>query len=204
MANDVFEGSVVTLVGEDPSGVATTGTFRLMVDGKEIGSFTENLSEDGRATKDYVLPPMPRDKDHYNFGYFFSAGEQSVEGSDFKVWRKVVVLRALDVDKELKPFPRFKVVVKQDGGIEEKVTIVGTGDYRWICKKPAPVTIEAVAPGEIKKWNSETGAIREFEAQKKFEAEFVAPTAPAKGETLKQYVNRKSRKKGRDEREGWT
>ncbi len=197
MPIDIFEKSTVTLTGEVQSGHkrATEATFRILRNGIQLTTVSAPL-KDQRAETTWECPELGDDDDPYVLSF-----KMEIEGREYnvtktyKVWPRQVKLTALRV-VDGKPFQYFKVKAVQ-GGSKDAITDI-KGECTVFLSEPAPVTFEAVAPGEIKEWVKDRGRKRIFKAERKYKAEFVTPKKSAKPYT--QLVNLSTRNKGRDQR----
>ncbi len=197
MPIDIFEKSTLTLTGDVQSGHrrATEATFRILKNGLQFTSVSAPI-KDRTAVATWECPELGDDDEPWVLSI-----KMEIEGREYnvtktyKVWPRWVHLTALRV-ADGKPFQFFKLTAKQSAS--RAVVTDAKGECVVFLDEPAPVTFEAVAPGEIKAWQKDTGRRRRFTAERKYRAEFVAPTKSAK--PYVQRVNLSTTKHGRDQR----
>lgn len=197
MPTDIFERSKITLSGEILSGhrSARTATFRVSKNGAPLAAPTAPIAGD-RCSVEWLTPEVGDAEDFYVLSF-----EMDVEGrvykiaDSYKVWPRWVQLRVLRVG-DLKPFQHFKLRVKQGNAVAAVTDL--RGEFMAFLQKPAPVTFDAVAPGEWKGWVVERGRRRIVKAERRYKAEFVAPLKRDK--PYLQLVNLATRSKGLDHR----
>ena len=197
MPIDIFEKSTITLTGEVHSGhkKATEATFRILRNGLQLTTASAPL-KDQRAETTWECPELGDDDDPYVLSFKMEIeGQEYNVTTTYKVWPRWVKATALRVADD-KPFQYFKFKAQQ-GSSKDAITDT-KGECVVYLSEPAPVTFEAIAPGEIKTWVKDRGRKRTFKAERKYKAEFVAPKKSAKPYT--QLVNLSTGDKGRDQK----
>ncbi len=196
MPTDIFEKSVITFRGQILSGhkSARSATFKVFKNGQPFAAPSAPLV-DGKCELPWTAPDVPDNDDDYTLTF-----KMEIEGREYniaeryKVWPRWVHLAALRAT-DLKPFQHFKLRAKQAGGDDLTLTDL-EGECIVYLKKPAPFTIAAEPPGEIKEWVVGRGRKRIFKAVRRFKAEFVAPKKT--GKAVEQIVNLATADEGRD------